>query len=288
MKTITLFLLILLTGCTANYTTQSFVYQDHQLEPQLNLLKIQSDLTEAELSAAVSEVSLTADDGITLRGIKLINKEALINIVFFSANGMKISTSSKILNKFAMLPANIIWFDYRGVGISDKKDQLTINSLQKDALSIFEFSLNHFPDNLPVAVHGLSMGSLIASYVANNKHTDALILDGAINSVPSLVDNLIPIWSKPFYSVTLSKELSEITNVDSIKQYNKPLLLLVGENDSVTPVEHSKTLYDMSPSQMKVLAIIPGTEHGESMKKEAGIRAYQSFIKQMNCCSKGG
>ena len=288
MKTITLFLLILLTGCTANYTTQSFVYQDQQLEPQLNLLKIQSDLTETELSAAVSEVSLTADDGITLRGIKLINKEALINIVFFSANGMKISTSSKILNKFAMLPANIIWFDYRGVGISDKKDQLTINSLQKDALSIFEFSLNHFPDNLPVAVHGLSMGSLIASYVANNKHTDALILDGAINSVPSLVDNLIPIWSKPFYSVTLSKELSEITNVDSIKQYNKPLLLLVGENDSVTPVEHSKTLYDMSPSQMKVLAIIPGTEHGESMKKEAGIRAYQSFIKQMKCCSKGG
>lgn len=288
MKTITLFLLILLTGCTANYTTQSFVYQDQQLEPQLNLLKIQSDLTEAELSAAVSEVSLTADDGITLRGIKLINKEALINIVFFSANGMKISTSSKILNKFAMLPANIIWFDYRGVGISDKKDQLTINSLQKDALSIFEFSLNHFPDNLPVAVHGLSMGSLIASYVANNKHTDALILDGAINSVPNLVDNLIPIWSKPFYSVTLSKELSEITNVDSIKQYNKPLLLLVGENDSVTPVEYSKTLYDMSPSQMKVLAIIPGTEHGESMKKEAGIRAYQSFIKQMKCCSKGG
>lgn len=288
MKTITLFLLILLTGCTANYTTQSFVFQDQQLEPQLNLLKIQSDLTEAELSAAVSEVSLTADDGITLRGIKLINKEALINIVFFSANGMKISTSSKILNKFAMLPANIIWFDYRGVGISDKKDQLTINSLQKDALSIFEFSLNHFPDNLPVAVHGLSMGSLIASYVANNKHTDALILDGAINSVPSLVDNLIPIWSKPFYSVTLSKELSEITNVDSIKQYNKPLLLLVGENDSVTPVEHSKTLYDMSPSQMKVLAIIPGTEHGESMKKEAGIRAYQSFIKQMKCCSIGG
>lgn len=288
MKIIALFLLVLLTGCTANYTTQSFVYQDNQPEPQLELTKIQSDLIEAELPATVTEVSLTASDGITLRGIKLVNKEALVNIVFFSANGMKINTSSKILNKFAMLPANVIWFDYRGVGISDKKDELTINSLQKDALSIFDFSIHQLPSNLPVAIHGLSMGSLIASYVANNKETNALILDGAISTVPSLVNNLIPAWSKPFYSVTLSNELSEITNVNSIKQYNKPLLLLVGEDDSTTPVENSKAFYDISPSQMKVLAIIPDTEHGESMKKEAGIKAYQGFIlEHVKCCNTG-
>lgn len=288
MKIITLFFLTLLTGCSANYTTQSFVYQDNQTEPPLDLTKIHSDLTDAGLTATVTNVSLTAEDGITLRGIKLINKEALINIVFFSANGMKISTSSKILNKFAMLPANVIWFDYRGVGISDKKDELTVNNLQKDALRIFEFSSTNLPDNLPLAIHGLSMGSLIASFVVNNKETDALILDGAISTVPRLVDNLIPAWSKPFYSITLSKELSEITNVDAVKQYNKPLLFLVGEDDSTTPVEQSKALYDISPSQVKILAIIPDTEHGESMKKEAGIKAYQRFIEQLKPASSSG
>lgn len=287
MKTITLFILLLLTGCSANYTTESFVYQDEQLESQLNLDKIQTDLIETESSAVVSTVSLKADDGITLRGIKLIQKDALVNIVLFSANGMKISTSSKILNKFSMLPANVIWFDYRGMGISDKKDELTINSLKKDALSIFDFSAKEFPTNLPVAIHGLSMGSLIASYVANNKETDALILDGAISTVPSLVDDLVPTWSKPFYSITLSPELAEITNIDSIKQYNKPLLFLIGEDDSTTPVEHSKALFDISPSQVKVLAIIPDTEHGETMKKEKGIKAYQDFINNLVCCKNG-
>jgi hypothetical protein len=65
-------------------------------------------------------VTLIAEDGTPPRGVKLINKDALVNI-FFSANGMKISNSSKILNKFSMLPANVILFDYRGMGQAIKK-----------------------------------------------------------------------------------------------------------------------------------------------------------------------
>ncbi|TWX63191.1 alpha/beta hydrolase [Colwellia sp. C1TZA3] len=287
MKTVSILFILLLSGCSANYTTESFVYQDEEPEKQLNITKIQTELAEANLSAVVSTVSLTSEDGITLRGVKLINKDALVNIVFFSANGMKISSSSKILNKFSLLPANVIWFDYRGMGISDKKDKLSLNSLRTDALRIFDFSKAELPENLPTTIHGLSMGSLIATYVANNKNIDALILDGAINTVPQLVDNLMPTWSKPFYSVNLSPELAEINNVDFIREYNKPLLFLIGENDSTTPVENSKALYDISSSLVKVLAIIPNTEHGETMRKDKAIKAYQDFISKLVCCENG-
>lgn len=287
MKTITILFILLLSGCSANYTTESFVYQDDEPEKQLNIAKIQTELAEANISAVVSAVSLTAEDAITLRGVKLINKDALVNIVFFSANGMKISTSSKILNKFSLLPANVIWFDYRGMGISDKKDKLSLNNLRTDALRIFDFSKGEFPENLPTTIHGLSMGSLIATYVANNKDIDALILDGAINTVPKLVDNLVPTWSKPFYSINLSPELAEINNVDFIKEYSKPLLFLIGEDDSTTPVENSKELYDVSSSKVKVLAIIPNTEHGETMRRDQTIKAYQNFINKLVCCKNG-
>lgn len=287
MKTITILLFLLLSGCSANYTTESFVYQDEQPEKQLNITKIQSDLTEAKISAVASAVSLTTEDGITLRGVKLINKDALVNIVFFSANGMKISTSSKILNKFSLLPANVIWFDYRGMGVSDKKENLSLISLRADALRIFDFSKSEFPTNLPTTIHGLSMGSVVASYVAANKEIDALILDGAISTVPVLVDNLMPSWSKLFYSVNLSPELAEINNGDFIKKYRKPLLFLIGEDDSTTPVENSKELYNISSSQIKVLAIIPNTEHAETMKKDKAIKAYQDFINKLVCCKNG-
>lgn len=284
MKAITILFLLLLSGCSANYTTETFVYQDEHPEKQLNITKTQAELNESKISAVVSAISLTAEDGITLRGIKLINEDALINIVFFSANGMKISLSSKILNKFSMLPANVIWFDYRGLGVSDKKDILSLNNLRTDALRIFDFSKDAFPANLPTTIHGLSMGSLIASYVANNKDIDALILDGAIKTVPELVDNLTPVWSKPFYSIYLSPELAKINNVDFIKEYEKPLLFLIGEDDSITPVNNSKELYDISPSSVKVLAIIPDTEHAETMKKDKAIKAYQNFINKLVCC----
>jgi alpha/beta superfamily hydrolase len=287
MKTVAILFFLLLSGCSSNYTTESFVYQDEQPEKQLNITKIQTELNKANISAVVSAVSLTAEDGITLRGVKLINKDALVNIVFFSANGMKVSMSSKILNKFSLLPANVIWFDYRGMGVSDKKENLSLNSLRTDALKIFDFSKDEFPTNLPITIHGLSMGSLVASYVAVNKKIDALILDGAISTVPELVDNLMPTWSKPFYSVNLSPELAEINNVDFIEEYNKPLLFLIGEDDSTTPVINSKELYNISSSQIKVLAIIPNTEHGETMRKDKAIKAYQDFINKLICCKNG-
>jgi alpha/beta superfamily hydrolase len=287
MKIIAILFTLLLSSCSANYTTESFVYQDKQPEKQLDITKIQTDIDDAHISAVVSAVSLTTIDGTTLKGVKLLNDNALVNIVFFSANGMKISSSSKILNKFSLLPANVIWFDYRGVGVSDKKQKLSLNHLQTDALRVFDFSKNALPSNLPMTIHGLSMGSLIAAYVANNKEIEALTLDGAIYNVPQLVDNLIPTWSKPFYSITLSPELAEINNVDSIKTYNKPLLLLIGENDSITPIENSQALYNISTSKVKTLAIIPDTKHGETLKKDKAIEAYQAFIEQLVCCGKG-
>jgi fermentation-respiration switch protein FrsA (DUF1100 family) len=71
-----------------------------------------------------------------------------------------------------------------------------------------------------------------------------------------------------FYSINLSAELAKTSNIDLIKKYNKPLLLLIGEDDAITPMGNSKELFDMSPSLVKVLAVIPNTEHGETMKKE--------------------
>ena len=281
MKTFVPLFFLLLSGCSAHYTTESFIYQDSQPEKRLNIAKIQSELNAVDNSAVVSSVSLKFENGITLRGIKLMNKDALVNIVFFSANGMKISSSSRILNKFSLIPANVIWFDYQGMGVSDKNEKLSITSLRNDALQVFDFSKNDLPANLPIVIHGLSMGSVVASYVASSKETDALILDGAITTVSRIADNLMSAWSKPFYSITLSPELEEINNVDFLKKYRKPLLLLVGENDSTTPAKDSEELYNISPSKLKFLSIITNTEHAQTMKKGETIKAYQDFINRL-------
>ena len=46
-------------------------------------------------------------------------------------------------------------------------------------------------------------------------------------------------------------------------------------------LKNSKALLDISPSEVKVLAIILKTEHGETMKKDEAIEAYLLFINNL-------
>lgn len=287
MKICAVILTFLLSGCAVNITPDSFIYQDDKVEKQLDLKQIQTKVTRDPALVDISEVALTAQEGLTLKGVKLLHKDAQVNIIFFSGSGMKISKSAGILNQFAQLPANVIWFDYRGIGVSEKKNELNVSDLQNDALNVFDFASKNLPSTLPTAIHGLSMGSLLASYTASQRTIDALVLDGAISSVPKLVDNLVPSWSKMFSTVKVSPELATINSTELVKNYHAPLLFLVGQNDSTTPVEFSQELYDASGSAVKILTVIPNTGHGETMKKDEAINSYKAFINKLNCCKNG-
>ncbi|MFT5940071.1 MAG: pimeloyl-ACP methyl ester carboxylesterase [Paraglaciecola sp.] len=287
MKLITFIFALLLSGCAVDITTKSFVYQADDVDQSLDLGEIQTTLTNAPVHSALSTVSLTSHDFLTLNGIKLIHEDAKVNVVLFSGNGMTITNASKILNHFVLLPANVIWFDYRGMGLSAKSDSLTIAQLKTDALNVFDFARQSLPKNLPMLTDGISMGSLLAGYVASQRNVDGLVLDGAINSVPQLVDNLMPTWSKIFSTVTVSPELTAINNSEIIKLTDTPLLLLAGEDDSTTPLLFAQQLYDASPSKNKVLAIIPDTEHAQPMTKDESISAYKLFIASLSCCANG-
>lgn len=282
MKISIIILTLLLSGCAVNITTDTFIYQDETVEQQLDLKQIKAKITHDSDLTEILDISLKTPNGLTLKGVKLLHKKAIVNIIFFGGSGMKISRASGILNQFALLPANVIWFDYRGTGVSEIKEGLNVSDLQDDALNIFDFATKNLPSTIPTVIHGLSMGSLLASYIANERSIDALVLDGAISSVPELVDNLVPTWSKLFSTVKVSPELAKINNIELIKNYSNPLLFLVGENDSTTPVAFSQQLYNVSPSSIKTLEVIPDIGHGETMKKDQAIKAYKDFINSLN------
>lgn len=230
-------------------------------------------------NAVITEVSLKTLDDITLHGVQLIQPAAQANIVFYGGNGMTISKTHKILEEFAYLPANLIWFDYRGSGLSEKSTHLSIDALKSDALAVVDFAKATLPSDLPLIVHGLSMGSLLATQLANERDIDGLVLDSAISTVPELVDNLVPFWAKPFTSITLDAELQQINNLQPIAHYQHALLVLVGRDDTVTPVSASQAIFNaavLSPS--KALYVIADAEHGMTIKSEQTISLYNKFI----------
>ncbi len=279
-------ILLLLSGCAINLTTDSFVYQDKAVESQVNLAQIMTKITDDNTLITLNQVEVITKDNIKLKGVEFTHKNAIANIVLFGGNGMKISRSAGILNQFSQLPANIIWFDYRGMGVSEKNKQLSVSQLQQDALTVYDFAKQRFSNNKPILVHGISMGSLLATFVAGQKPIDGLILDGAISTVPDLIDNITPTWSKLFTTVIVADELNEINNIELIKRYHKPLLFLASENDEVTPVNFSQELLQASNSKVKSLAIIANIGHGQTMKTQQALRQYKNFINKLNCCNK--
>ncbi|MDB2387343.1 lysophospholipase [Shewanella sp.] len=287
MKIFSVILIFLLSGCSINITPDTFIYQDKKVETHLDLKHIKSKMTHDHASFDLSELAIETKAGVVLKGIKLSHKDALINIIFFGGSGMKISSSFGILDQFSKLPANVIWFDYRGAGVSEKKGLLKVKDLQTDSLNVFDYSKINLPENIPTVIHGISMGSVLASYVATERNIDALILDSSVSSIPKLVENLTPGWSKLFSTVTVSPELAIVDNTQIIKNYSSPLLVLVAKDDSITPVEFSKELFDASGSSAKTLAVILNSEHGKPMKKEQTIKAYKKFIAKLNCCKNG-
>lgn len=79
----------------------------------------------------------------------------------------------------------------------------------------------------------------------------------------------------------MAPELAKIDNIQLIKNYSGPLLILVAQDDSITPVKFSQKLYEATSSSEKTLAIILDSEHGKPMKKNQTIKAYQRFIKKI-------
>lgn len=277
---ISLSLTLVMAGCAVDVTPRTFISQDKE-QTAIDTTGLHDAANQDELMLGITRVKLVNSHGQLLRGIAVSYPDAIANIVIYPGNGMTISKANKFIHRFSKVPANLLIVDYQGMGASEKAPEISIDSLKEDAVLVFDHARDVFHNSNPILVHGVSMGSLIAPYVASQRQVDGLVLDGAIDSVPELVDNLVPVWSKLFTRVSVSDELNSIDNRDNIRHYDGPLLILAGEEDDTTPVAASETLFAVSPSTNKQLIRIPEATHAMAMKYDMTIEAYQSFIQSL-------
>ncbi len=248
----------------------------------LDTTQLHQRVNEDEAEVSITTVELTNAQGLTLKGVAVSYPDPVVNIVFFAGNGMSISNSSGLMHRFGQIPANILWVDYQGVGASQKAASMRMANLKADALQVYDYGRSVFPSHLPTVVHGISMGSIVASYVASVRDVDGLVLDGPINRVTDVAQNMIPAWTKYFTYLEVSADLALVDNADYIRNYQGPLMILTGRNDELTPVKFGRELYDISPSMNKEIIIVPGAEHAETMEHRRVIPKYLEFISSFD------
>jgi len=127
------------------------------------------------------------------------------------------------------------------------------------------------------------MGSVVAAHLATNRPINGLVLESSATTVRDWARGLIPWYARPFVRVQTSEVLARENNVARLQSYRGPLLLLVGENDRITPPRLSEVLYRASatPEADRVLILVPGAGHtGLLLENAAAAQRYLEFLRQ--------
>jgi pimeloyl-ACP methyl ester carboxylesterase len=268
-------LLLLQTGCTTiNINESHFLHPDKKIS-LLNVHKLNP-------LATIDPITLAAQDGAMLKGTLIKVPEARATIVYFGGNQFRISVAgAEPITRLLPLKVNILMVDHRGYGQSSGTP--SVKNMQADALQVYDYlTTRNDLNTIPIILHGHSLGSTVAGYVASQRPIDGLVLEGSVTNVPQMVNSRIPWFAKPFVTINISDELNQVDNLKALQQYQMPLLIMTGEDDKQTPPALAESLYLQAKSTHKQLYIVKDKHHGNTLTGSEFITHYEQLLKQIS------
>ncbi len=199
------------------------------------------------------------------------------NILFFHGNGEIVSDYDDSGQMYNRIGINFMAVDYRGYGKSTGSP--TVSSMMSDCREIFESVRNWLKEKQytgSLTVMGRSLGSASALELAANYEDkiDSLIIEsGFAYAVPLLQLLGINVKSIGF------KEEEGFRNLDKIRKFDKPTLIIHAEYDHIIPFSDGNALYEASPAAEKRLLKIPNANHNDIFFR--GLSEYMSAVKTL-------
>lgn len=172
---------------------------------------------------------------------------------------------------------DVVLFDRRGLGASS--GEASIQRLRQDSQDKYDFVRQRYQPQ-QIMVHGFSLGSFIGADLARYRDVDKLVLQGSATDVHDWIDEVIPWYMKAFLNFEIEPAFSEVSNVEAVKGYTGPLLLIAAENDKQAPPVLSQRLLEASQSKEKTLLVVKGADHGSMLKDADTVSAYVKFLNQ--------
>jgi fermentation-respiration switch protein FrsA (DUF1100 family) len=267
-------LCIAVAACTAQVSERGL------LTPVSGGLLSQDALAKAAPVYTATHLDFVAPDGIHLYGVHLRQPNARATILYFGGNGYTIGRFGPwTASVFAPLGVDLVIVDHRGYGQSQGVPGIA--AMESDALVVFD-RVAALPgvNGRPIVVHGHSLGSFIAGYVAAHRPAAGVVLESSVTTAEDWVKAATPSAARLFVKVRLADELRGRGNLANMALIEEPLLLLVGAKDGTTPPSLSQALYAASPlaPDRKTLTIVPKAGHTDSMERIEAIAAYRRFL----------
>jgi alpha-beta hydrolase superfamily lysophospholipase len=198
-------------------------------------------------------------------------------LLFFHGNGEIVADYDELAPFYLRQGLNFLPVDYRGYGRSTGSP--TVSAMMADSHKIFAFARKWLAEEDytgPLLVMGRSLGSAPAlELAAGYPETVAGLI---VESGFALAGPLLQLLGVDLQAIGF-EEKACFGNVDKIKAYPGPTLIIHAEHDQIIPFADGAALFEASGSRDKKLLKIPHANHNDILMQ--GLADYMAAIKAM-------
>lgn len=223
------------------------------------------------------DVLIPVENSIAIGGRFHVARPAGPNLLFFHGNGEIVADYDEMGPLYNRMGINFLAVDYRGYGRSTGSP--TITAMMRDCHEIFDFSVTWLRNKEctgPLIAMGRSLGSASAlelAYHYKNRLSGLIIESGFAYASPLL--RLLGINPDDIGF----KEETGFRNLEKIKTWDKPALIIHAEFDRIIPFPEGEALYHACPSSDKKLLKVPGADHNDIFA--LGLREYLREVEAL-------
>ena len=226
-----------------------------------------------KLKVNIEKVKIKTSDNINL--LAWFHKKDLKKfktIVYFHGNAGKLENRIHKLNHFKDIKVNFLIIAWRG--FSGNEGKPSEEGLYEDGNSSIRWLKNLGLTEKDIIIYGESLGTGIATEIAQNKNFAGLILETPFTSMIDAAKNFYP-----YIPVDLILKDKYKNNV-KIKNINVPLLVMHGEEDQIVPFWMGKKIYEIA-NKPKYSYFTKYDDHMMEFDKNL-VFTLKTFIKSLN------
>lgn len=231
----------------------------------------------AEKPPNAVDVLIPVEQNIVVGGRFHVGDRSAPNLLFFHGNGEIVADYDEMGPLYNRMGINFLAADYRGYGRSTGSP--TITAMMRDCHLIFEFTLKWLEDKGctgPLMAMGRSLGSASALELASHyqDRMSGLIIESGFAYAGPLL-RLLGINPDAMGF----KEEKGFRNIEKIKTWDKPALIIHAEQDHIIPFSDGEALYRACPAADKTLLKVRGANHNDILIR--GFDEYMNAVKDL-------
>lgn len=147
-------------------------------------------------------------------------------VLYFHGNADNLDRWGQNCEDFTNRGYDVIMMDYRGFGKSDGRS--TEETMYEDAKTIYNYAINQY-DQENIIIYGRSIGSGVATHLAETRAANQLMLETPFYSLQDVVKEKYP------FILLVVKLKFEFPNFKNIEKLETPIHIFHGTKDRIVP-----------------------------------------------------